>query len=304
MLLKALGEDLIYYGIALAIVVLVGCIVWLVIKSLYSSISTYLRDAASFIFSNKEIKAWLIANEFPEGSKTHALKALLKIVDEGIEYKNLPKSEQNSIRNFDYFLRSITYNTEEKAPVSIKFMQILQHLENDNSGRPDSPFNGLFVKYNRSLTCPSTKRTVKDADNYVFLYTKLSPSDLDAKGTFDFEIKPIYEDAPCTQCNSTYHNETMALDFVSANKYFIWRIEAVKEFKNTPIQFRERYHLKNEVGEILQPNEYEVLSVLYIKDSSIMGATMHYVENKGQPLVFNDFQKDGAYYAMMKERSN
>ncbi|KAI5150495.1 hypothetical protein ENBRE01_1531 [Enteropsectra breve] len=291
------------YWIVMGICTAIAGIGIYIASCFYSSVSTQLKDTMSFILSNEEIKIWLKSSRFPEESYTYALKAMMKIVDEGMDYKYLTKDEKNSILKLDYFLRSITAVPEHKLPIDMKFMQILEFLVKENSDRPDSAFDRMAVTFNTSLLCPSTTKTMESTEKCIFLKTDLSRSDLDKNGAFSFRAKQLTEYPFCTQCNAYFHKENKTLTFASANKYFIWKIVATEDFKGTTVQFKEQYYLKNEAGEILQPNKYEIVSILYIR-LNWFSVTMHFVENKGQPLVFNDLAKNGAYFVMMKEKSD
>ncbi|KAI5150498.1 hypothetical protein ENBRE01_1534 [Enteropsectra breve] len=300
----AIMDYLIGLVIAVIVVSVISYIDRFFLKRRYKSASYYLRIAASFIFGNKEIKEWLRANDFPEGTKAHALKALLKIVDDGVEYKNLSKSEKNSIRNCDFNFLNINVDYADEAVMNIKFMNLLNLLEREYSSRYDSPFGSLLVKYDVTRCCPITKKTELISEESIFLETHLSPSGIDTKGVVDFKTSLVSEGLFCPSCNTLDHNEKRTVTLVSASKYLIWRIEAREDFNGKLIQFKEKYYLQNDAGENHQSSEYEVISILYIKDMSIRHFTMHYVENNGLPMVFNDLTISGVYYVMMKKKSN
>ncbi|KAI5152113.1 hypothetical protein ENBRE01_2578 [Enteropsectra breve] len=290
--------SVIYFCLGIAVICTLLLYLAYTLISWYKSCSKKRNAFSSFILSNKEVSAWLSDNYFPVRSYSFTLKAMMKVLNDGIAYKDLSKAERSAIRGFDFiiFMREgLTFTLKQIL------LDVFRSLFDDNKKHLDNPFRSMRVTLNKSLTCLSNGSKTEVSKESILMNITLSARALDEKGMVDFNACSLTQKRNCSQCKTTWHDEDNTTTSVSAKQYFIIKMIVGDEIKGTTIQFKDKYFTASEKTANIVPNAYEIVSILLIQKSRLPPSEVFYILNEGQPLVFTDTNEEDAFYCMMKE---
>ncbi|KAI5154669.1 hypothetical protein ENBRE01_3431, partial [Enteropsectra breve] len=272
---------------------------WLMLR-FYKFCSTHHAAVSSFILSNKDVSAWLSANDYPIKSYSFVFKTMIKIYNENIEYKDLSIDEQHAVRDFDLFV--FYFNRPEDYILNEKILGIFNKLNKEHKEQwLKNPFSRMHVYMNKSLSCPEMNSKSEIAEESLWMELTIDSQCLDGRGVVLFNETTFSQKQYCTQCNTSWHKENSIIKSVAANKYFILKLSVGADIKGSTIQFKDRYFAKNEAMGYIFPSEYEVVSILLARTHIMSPPEAFYTVNKAQPLVFNDIEGKDVFYLLMKK---
>ncbi|KAI5151141.1 hypothetical protein ENBRE01_1924 [Enteropsectra breve] len=221
--------------------------------------SNHLKNVASFILSNKDLKAWLLATDYSEFVNIKAFKIIIKMLDDGVKYNNLTEEEQDAVK----LLNNYIIKFDENILMSDKIKTIIMPPKISSENQLETPFGDMNITTNTTVRWPSKNTSKEETHKALYLNTDLYPADTNSTGIVDFAIRTVYENDSCGICGDCCYNE-IVLNGFSANKYFILRIILSSDFGSKTVEFKKKYLIKSVEGQLFLPDEYEIASLLYI----------------------------------------
>ncbi|KAI5151142.1 hypothetical protein ENBRE01_1925 [Enteropsectra breve] len=327
----SVGYELYCCVIGLVLLAVCSLAVYLIYFKEHKHFSKHLQNISAFFLLNKDLKSWVLHTDYPENANHSTLKIIIKMLDDGIKFNNLTKDEQKAVKLLnEYFIvyDSNIRNTYEKvdqgpdesstlnafinepkdSDVYLKLFFFLKDLRKCYESQLDSPFRSMDVTVTTSTWCSSRDQTIEETDEGTLLYTRLFLKDIDKTGAVDLKVIKEYREFDCSVCEDECENY-VNINHVSAGRYFILQIQIMGNFKGRSIEFKKKYCIKNEKGEKILPNEYEIVSLLHITGQWMDNQPiMTHLYTNTKPLILKnlkvkngDHSINGHIYAMMKE---